>query len=244
MGAPKLKPSSSAADLINAAIGATSGWFAATGSEDGYGYGNDDDDDDADRRGSEQAFQGFVGATSLKAEMRGRVPVINDAPSYREARKLLQELGGAAALFDELAFSGFVDPCSGMLTTNDKPYNVFAHCAAGKLRQPKGEKEQAALGPWQSQFMICCNRNEADAHWDSKDQRWAQEASMAKRHRFLTTKNLDWQWFNPIVFGMNNEEGGASSLEAAGEVQHMKEAALHYVRHVGGWSDEVGLFFH
>lgn len=185
------------------------------------------------------SFQGAEGATSLKAEIAGRVPVLNDAATYREARRLLVELGGAEALREELTFTGFVEPSTGMLTVTDKPYNIFASLASGKSRQTDMLDEQERLGPYQSKFFICSNQRDADMHWDSNDPNWAPRASMAKRHRFLTTKDLNWHWFNALAFGLE----GPIPLEAASEVEVMKAAALHYVKKSPGWSDQIGLFF-
>merc|ERR1719277_968751 len=67
---------------------------------------------------------------------------------------------------------------------------------------------------------------------------------MSARHRFLTTKDLHWQWFNPLAFGMVPEsEGGVNPREAALQLDKMKAAALHYTKSAGGWSEEIGLFF-
>lgn len=83
----------------------------------------------------------------------------------------------------ELTFAGFVDPNTDMLTVNERPFNVFAHIASGKLRQPALEAEQSALGAHSQKFMICANRPDNDLHWDSTDPKWIQKASMAKRQR-------------------------------------------------------------
>ncbi|CAE8735128.1 unnamed protein product [Polarella glacialis] len=188
------------------------------------------------------SFLGVNGATSLKAEICGRVPDISDASHYREARKLLQDLGGASALKEELAFSGFVDGVSGQLTLNPKPFNVFAQFAAGIQTQPRSVEEQAKLGEFQHKFMICSNRHDNDIHWDSTDPKWINKASMAKRHRFLTTKNLHWQWFNPLVFGLvDAEDNGVPVRSALAEVEQMKTAALLYAK-ASGWTDKIGLF--
>lgn len=192
---------------------------------------------------SEVSFQGFDGATSLKAEISGRIPSLNDASAYREARCLLLKSGGADALMHELIFSGFVDPDTGLLSLAERPFNVFAHLAAGRMVQPGMEREQEALGDYGRKFHICANQLQNDLHWDSQDPRWIPKASMGRRHRFLTTKNLHWQWFNPLTFGLvPPEEGGVVPRDALLEVEEMKAAALHYARHVGGWSGSVGLF--
>lgn len=187
---------------------------------------------------------GTDGATSLKAEINSQLPQLHSASHYRAVRKLLRtELGGPAALKDELVFAGFVDPETGLLTTNDIPFNIFVHVAVGKLAQPGMDREQAALGSFAKRFCICSNRAENDLHWDSVDPAWAGKASMSSRHRFLTTRNLHWQWFNALVFGMvPASEGGCSATRALQEVHDMKLAALHYAKYATGWSANVGLF--
>mmetsp|Transcript_73908 Transcript_73908/g.154004 ORF Transcript_73908/g.154004 Transcript_73908/m.154004 type:complete len:759 (+) Transcript_73908:35-2311(+) len=189
------------------------------------------------------AFLGVDGATSLKGEIVARIPKITDASQFREARHLLRGLGGAVALREELTFAGLVDPITDTLTLNDKPFNVFAQLGAGSITQASLAEEQAALGPYQEKYLICANRPDNDRHWDSSDPSWVPTASMARRHRFLTTKNLHWQWFNMLVVGMVPlAEGGVDPRVALAEVEEMKAACLRYARNTPGWSEQVGLF--
>eukprot|EP00928_Gymnodinium_smaydae_P095995 TRINITY_DN8377_c0_g1_i3.p1 TRINITY_DN8377_c0_g1~~TRINITY_DN8377_c0_g1_i3.p1 ORF type:complete len:739 (+),score=115.15 TRINITY_DN8377_c0_g1_i3:57-2219(+) len=191
-------------------------------------------------------FAGTDGATSVKAELSGRVPVIKDAASFRGARRLVQEeLGGVNTLREELRRSGFINQVSDQLTTGTNPFNVFARIAAGVMQQPGMEKEQEYLGSFSEQFLICSNRPENDEHWDSSDKEWIGKASMSKRHRFLTTKDLHWQWFNALVFGLVPEiKGGAGLGKAVAMVELMKAAALEFTKNAPGWSQKTGLFFH
>jgi hypothetical protein len=186
---------------------------------------------------------GMGGATSLKEEMVERFPDLKTAADYRYARYVLQQyLGGAMAVGQELTSGGFVEALTNMLKT-DLPSQVFAKIAVGKITQPNMQAEQNALGDYKEKFHVCSNRVENDLHWDSPDPKWVKKSSMAVRHRFLTTKNLHWQWFNALVFGLvPPEAGGVSCQEAIAEVETMKAAALHYAKHVGGWSDQIGLF--
>merc|ERR1719463_1001612 len=98
------------------------------------------------------------------------------------------------------------------------------------MSQPNMEAENRYLGDeFSKRFMICCNRPENDEHWDSEDPEWVGKASMSKRHRFLTTKDLHWQWFNPISFGMvPKDQGGVDVDVAIQRLEEMKRAALHY----------------
>lgn len=123
---------------------------------------------------------------------------------------------------------------------------------------------------WRGRFMICKNRKENDEHWDSRDEKWLGRASMSKRHRFLTTRDLHWQWFNALVFGLVDDGGGLAATStgddarsgssgaaaAAGrnllrsacrEVEDMLLACQTYVhnaREKEGWSENVGCFVH
>jgi len=191
-------------------------------------------------------FAGTDGATSVKAELVGRVPLMKDASSYREARRLLTEdLGGYKTLREELIRCGFVDETTGDLTASPNPFNIFAMIAAGKIEQPGMQEEQERLGDFANEYLICCNRPVCDEYWDSEDPEWLGKASMSRRHRFLTTKKKHWQWFNALSFGLVPfNAGGCNVAEALTEVERMKAACLLYASRSKGWSDKVGLFVH
>jgi len=91
-----------------------------------------------------------------------------------------------------------------------------------------------------SRFVVCSNRPEADAQWESSEKAWVGKASMSKRHRFVTTKDLRWVWFNVLTFGLDG--GLADAVEL---IERLRAAALGYARRSDGWSeDEVELRFH
>ncbi|CAJ1440895.1 unnamed protein product [Effrenium voratum] len=190
----------------------------------------------------ESSFLGVDGATSLKAEITGKIPELNSAAHYRSARKLVQDLGGAPALKEELIYSGYVDSDTSKLTLLDRPMNIFALLASGTMKQPDSEPEQDLLGTFKSKFMICKNKLENDINWDNPDMKWVKTSSMARQHRFLTTRDLHYQWFNPLMFGLvPADDGGVNARAALAEVEQMKAAALHFAKN-NGWSDKVGLF--
>lgn len=195
-------------------------------------------------------FAGTDGATSVKAEITGRIPVIREAGAFREARRILRdELGGAPTLREELTRAGWVDRVGNRLTTGTKPFNIFARVAAGEMKQPGMEEEQILLGDFRDKFVVCSNRPEADEHWDSEDPEWVGKASMSRRHRFITTKDLDWQWFNVLAWGMVDstataDESLAAMRTAVAELEALKAAALAYAANCRGWSGQVGMFFH
>lgn len=185
----------------------------------------------------------------LKEELTARIPVSRDAAAFREARRILsEELGGSWALREELIAGGWVDRQTSQLTTGFQPFNIFARCACGEQKQPDMEEEQAALGEaYRQRFQVCKNRADADEHWASEDPEWVGKASMARRHRFLTTKDLAWHWFNVLAFGfseaLDDSSCPASAAAAVEVLEAMKAAALTYTAAMG-WSSQVGLFFH
>ena len=110
--------------------------------------------------------------------------------------------------------------------------------------------EQAALQDFSSSVCICRNKPENDAHWDSEAAEWVGKASMSARHRFLTTKDLRWTFFNALTLGMSDEDGDpdrpdpTSLMESIELLETLKAAALAYVTNMQGWSDKIGLYFH
>lgn len=198
------------------------------------------------KSGSAFFFAGTDGATSVKAEIVGRIPILRDASTFREARRMLTEqLGGTLALFEELARAGFVDRDTKKLTTGTRPFNVFARLASGVMVQQDMVPDQHLLGEYASKFTVCSNLKDNDDHWDSEDPAWKGKASMSRKHRFLTTKNLHWSAFNALTIGLvPEEEGGLSMQSGIRMLEEMKEAALTYTKKAEGWSDNVGLFLH
>lgn len=190
----------------------------------------------------ESSFLGVEGATSLKAEITGKIPELNSAAHYRSARNLMQDLGGALAVKEELIYSGYVSGETSKLTLLDRPMNIFALLSSGKLKQPESESEQDFLGTFKTKFKICRNKLENDINWDNPDMKWVKTASMARAHRFLTTRDLHYQWFNPLVFGLvPAEDDGVNARAALAEVEQMKSAALLFAKNAG-WSEKIGLF--
>lgn len=179
----------------------------------------------------------------MKEELTARVPRCRDASSFREMRRILRyDFGGYDAVLEELRRTGFVDD-DDKLTTGTKPFNLFARVASGQMEQPGMAREQLALVQYQDRFVVCCNRPENDSHWDSVAPEWVGKASMGCRHRFLTTKDLKWKWFNALVFGMHesSENDEEQELQVAIDfLQDLKQAALTYVANVGGWSKKLG----
>jgi len=174
--------------------------------------------------------------------MQSSPPAAN-AADFALTRAKMRSLGGAAALLSHLQEGGFV--ADGKLTTGTKPFNVFARVGGGVMTQPGMEAENAALGAASERFVIACNRPDNDEHWASADPEWVGKASMSQRHRFMTCRDLSWQWFNVMSFGL---EGDAASLRTAIEMlEAMQAAARVFAQKTPGWSADparLGMFFH
>ena len=179
----------------------------------------------------------------MESAIKGGAAAPADAAGFAAARARLREAGGAAALCAYLEASGFA--ADGKLTTGTKPFNVFARIAVGAMAQPGMEAENEALGEFSTRFCVAANRPENDANWASEDEQWVGKASMGERHRFLTTRDLSWQWFNVLSFGI---DGDAASLRAAiAELEALQAAATAFASRTPGWpagKDHVGLYFH
>merc|ERR1711871_1205447 len=101
--------------------------------------------------------------------------------------------------------------------------------------------EQVKLGPFQDRYAIACNRPDCDKNWDSAHPAWLGKASMSKHHALLIVKDLHWEWFNVLTFGLVScLENGVTKLE------EMKAAALLWANATEGWpaSERIGLFLH
>eukprot|EP00746_Dinoflagellata_sp_MGD_P166199 gnl/MRDRNA2_/MRDRNA2_95932_c0_seq1.p1 gnl/MRDRNA2_/MRDRNA2_95932_c0~~gnl/MRDRNA2_/MRDRNA2_95932_c0_seq1.p1 ORF type:complete len:713 (-),score=194.17 gnl/MRDRNA2_/MRDRNA2_95932_c0_seq1:254-2191(-) len=186
-----------------------------------------------------------VKALSLDEELKKVIGPANGKVAFSKAREWLKARG-LTALKTHLQEKGFVDH-SDCLVTTGKPFNLFAMIAAGTFTQPGMDEEQKALGDFATRFAMACNRKENDLHWESSDPEWVGKASMSKRHRFLTTKDLKWHWFNALVLGLIEEAPQSASLDsvdkAIAEVSAWKAAALHYTKEMG-WEGPIGLYFH
>jgi len=163
---------------------------------------------------------------------------VNSVSSFMMARKRLRQYG-IPKLRKELIDTGFVDEKTGKLTTGMQPFNVFARIAGGQLVQPNMAQEQDKLGDMENVYVLCCNRPECDEMWESLDPAWVGKASMSKVHKFLTVKDLSWEWFNILTFGVVSGLQRACAL-----LESMREAALHWARKTDLRPERMGLYFH
>jgi len=167
-------------------------------------------------------------------------PEMRTTDQFRALRQALHEYG-VERLREDLVMAGIVDGDSDQLTLRTQPFNIFARIAAGVQTQPAMVDEQAKLGKYQDRYMVVSNKPECDEKWDSADLAWVGKASMSKRHRLLIVKDLHWEWFNVLTFGV------VSGLqEGIARLEEIKNAALTYIRAGKEWPPEehVGLFLH
>lgn len=158
--------------------------------------------------------------------------VINDESTFRFYIYYLRQNNYVKQLYNELKDKGFIDT-SGKLTTGTKPFNVFARYASGAM---KNHVDQSILGDYANDWMICHNKPENDDNWNNKESKIASMCGPDENgpgHVFITTKNLDWKFFNIITIVLNKDVKFLTSL---------KEVAMHYAKK-RGWK-KVGFYFH
>mmetsp|Transcript_95566 Transcript_95566/g.270374 ORF Transcript_95566/g.270374 Transcript_95566/m.270374 type:complete len:886 (+) Transcript_95566:109-2766(+) len=160
------------------------------------------------------------------------------ADQFRKARLAVRKYG-VFKVRDELIQDGWVDRDTGRLTTDMQPFNRYARIADGKMLQANMASEQLKLKHFQDRYVIVCNQAEADDHWDCQDPAWIGKASMSKRHVLLVLKDLHWEWFNVLTFGLaSNLPAGLAMLE------EMREAAHLWTSESPDWppQERVGLY--
>ena len=75
-------------------------------------------------------------------------------------------------------------------------------------------------------------RPENDEHWASADPEWVGKASMGQRHRFMLVRDLSWNLFNVLAFGLQS----VVELRAAVDILQ--------VRATTGWAEGWLLRWH
>jgi tetratricopeptide (TPR) repeat protein len=191
-----------------------------------------------------EALSQCLEARTWKEFVEVDYPVVRSAVQFHEIRHHFLKTYGVSRLRKELEEGGYVEPTTQLLTKGMQPFNVFARIASGAMVQANMAAAQERLGKFRDRYVVACNRPECDDMWNNSDPTWMGKASMSRRHRMLTTKDLHWEWFNILTFGL------VSGLdEAIKRLVEMREAALHWVaasRQDEGWpqADRIGLFVH
>lgn len=167
-------------------------------------------------------------------------PELRTPEQFREVRERLRTYT-VAKVFNELVQRGIVQGASKTLSTGTRPFNPFARLSAGIASQPSMTSEQPNLGEYQEVTLVVANRIECDEMYHSDDPTWIGKASMSKRHRMLILKDLDWEWFNVLTFGL------VSTLEEGIEkINMIKAAATFWVKSQADWPplERVGFYVH
>lgn len=178
------------------------------------------------------------GPSTWQDTFQSRFDRCNTAALFKQARAHLRSFG-LEKVQEELAKVGFVDRDTGDLTTGFQPFNFFARIANNDQHQRVAAHDQYLLGQSSIHYAVVHNKPECDDNWHSSDPSWLGKASMSERHRFLIPRNLHWEWFNVLTFGLiSGPEKGVEMLEG------MKEAALHWAKQMEDWPSEsrIGLF--
>jgi len=166
-------------------------------------------------------------------------PELHTAAHFKSIRRMLRSFG-IRRLRAELLQDGYVDGATDMLTVGLQPFNVFARMAAGITSQPNMASTQCHLRHFADRYLVASNRPECDENWDSTSLVWVGKASMSKVHKLLLMKDLYWEWFNVLTYGM------VSDLDKGIEkLKEIREAALLWVRESYGddWPEKhIGLY--
>lgn len=179
----------------------------------------------------------------MKTDATSKPP--NTKEGYRYLRQQLREFG-----VDKLKkfYEDSNHIKNGKLAT-EGPFNIWARVGSGVMTQKDMIEANQEFGEIlknlnikEKEYVLCSNRPDNDANWNSKDKNWDDKASMSRQHRFLAIKNMDWTLFNAITFGIENE---TKLKEAIKYVTDAHRAAQEWVtRENSDWSDKVGFYFH
>lgn len=171
-------------------------------------------------------------------EMKKSFPVINNYETLKEYIKYAKENNHNKSIYKYLYENEFInmDCCSedyGNLTSTMKPFNVFARYASGKMIN---DAPQLITKEMQEEWMICYNKKENDDNWNNTSYKNASMCGPDHNgpgHVFLTTKKMNWKYFNISTIILNKEHEF---------LEKMKEIAEYYVKQ-RGW-ENYGLYFH
>lgn len=158
--------------------------------------------------------------------------IINDIDTFKSYIEYTKKTNYMKHIYTTLKYSNFIGD-DDTLTTGIKPFNVFARYASGELPNPV---DQNILGAYADKWMVCHNKPECDKNWNDENDKVASMCGPDENgpgHVFITTKNLNWKYFNilPIVYFKNVKF-----------LLELKEVATHYAKQ-RGWR-KAGFYFH
>lgn len=159
-------------------------------------------------------------------------PVINDTISLKKYIDYAKKNNHYELIRDKFRAENVIDTFD-ILTTGDKPFNIFTRLVTGAT---KNNVDQSLLGEYSDRFVVCHNRPENDRNWDNPDFYGASMAGpddYGPGHVFITTKNLDYKTFNILPIILDNDVRFVSELLIA---------AIKYTVN-RNWSNP-GFYFH
>ena len=159
-------------------------------------------------------------------------PVINDAKTLKEYIEYAKK-NNHYELIKEKFVKDNVISVNDVLTTGDKPFNIFARIVSGDT---KHDVDQSLLGEYSERFVVCHNRPANDENWNNRD---FPSGSMAgpddsgPGHVFITTKNLKYHRFNILPIILEND------------VQYVSDLLLAAIKYTvnRNWT-KPGFYFH
>lgn len=159
-------------------------------------------------------------------------PIINDTETLLKYIDYAKKHNHYELIKEKFKKENIVDD-DNMLTTNDKPFNIFARLASGVM---KNNVDQSLLGEYSDRFMICHNRPKNDENWNNLDFPGASMAGPDENgpgHVFITAKNLGYHRFNILPIILEND------------VRYLGDLLLAAMKYTSnrGWT-RPGFYFH
>lgn len=159
---------------------------------------------------------------------------INDAVTFKKYMDYCRQTNEYEKIKQNFRYKKIIDANDILTTGGEGPHNPFASMVSGDT---PNKVDQSLLGKYSEKFMLCHNKSSIrDERWNDPD---FNEASMAgpddngPGHVFITTKNLNVDYFNVLPIALKND------------VRFLEElllAALEYSKN-RGWTNP-GFYFH
>lgn len=164
-------------------------------------------------------------------DVKSSFPTINDEATFGEYVKHCKKTGHMKLIREYLDQHGYINE-NGKLHTGS-PFNVFARYASGAMNT---HVDQSIIDGYNDDWVICHNKPENDMNWKDVNNKQCSMCGPDENgpgHVFITTKKLDWKYFNVLTVVLSGE------IEF---LMKLKEVATEYVRK-RGWK-KYGFYFH
>ena len=137
-------------------------------------------------------------------QVKNLFPVINDAETLKKYIDYAKKHNHYERILEKFKKDNVVDD-NNMLTTDEKPFNIFARLASGVM---KNNVDQSLIGEYSDRFMVCHNHPENDENWNNPNFPGASMAGPDDNgpgHVFITTKDLSYHRFNILPIIIEND---------------------------------------